>query len=61
MIMHPLLVTELAARPPHLEPVDLGRAAILLDIDGTILDMAATPQSVVVPATLLERCASSSP
>ncbi len=52
--MRPLLVTEPTARPPNLEPIDLGRAAILLDIDGTIIDMAPTPQSVVVPTPLLE-------
>lgn len=30
-----------------------GRAALLLDIDGTLLDFAPTPESVVVPPTLL--------
>jgi trehalose 6-phosphate phosphatase len=34
-------------------PVDIARVAILLDVDGTILDVAATPQSVVVPASLV--------
>src|ERR1700748_2480699 len=34
-------------------PVDLAKFAILLDVDGTILDVAATPQSVVVPASLV--------
>jgi trehalose 6-phosphate phosphatase len=31
-----------------------GRAALLLDLDGTLLDIAPTPDSVVVPAALLE-------
>lgn len=34
------------------EAVELFGAAILLDVDGTILDMATTPQSVTVPASL---------
>lgn len=36
---------------PPLVP-DLGRSAILLDIDGTILDMATTPREVWVPTEL---------
>jgi len=40
-----------------LEPIDLARVAILLDVDGTIVDMAATPQSVVVPPSLLRTLA----
>jgi trehalose 6-phosphate phosphatase len=35
-------------------PIDIARVAILLDVDGTILDVAATPQSVVVPASLVQ-------
>ena len=31
-----------------------GQAALLLDLDGTLLDIAPTPDSVVVPAALLE-------
>jgi trehalose 6-phosphate phosphatase len=31
---------------------DLSRFAILLDIDGTLLDIAPTPQSVHIPETL---------
>jgi trehalose 6-phosphate phosphatase len=34
-------------------PDDIGRVAILLDVDGTILDVASTPQSVVVPRSLI--------
>jgi trehalose 6-phosphate phosphatase len=33
---------------------DLNRAAFFLDIDGTLLDIAATPQSVKVPRQLVE-------
>jgi len=32
---------------------DITRTALLLDVDGTILDIAATPTGVVVPAALL--------
>lgn len=32
--------------------IDLNEAAILLDVDGTLLDIAATPREVSVPATL---------
>ncbi len=35
-----------------LEPIDLHKAAILLDVDGTILDIAPTPHDVQVPETL---------
>ncbi len=37
---------------PIPEAVELSGAAILLDVDGTILDMATTPQSVLVPPSL---------
>jgi trehalose 6-phosphate phosphatase len=40
-----------------LEPIDLARVAILLDVDGTIVDVAATPQSVVVPPSLVRTLA----
>jgi trehalose 6-phosphate phosphatase len=33
-------------------PADLSKVAILLDVDGTILDIAPTPQSVLVPSAL---------
>lgn len=36
-----------------LDPLDLRDVAILLDVDGTILDIAPTPHSVLVPETLL--------
>jgi trehalose 6-phosphate phosphatase len=35
-----------------LPSLDLGRDALLLDIDGTIIDIAPTPEAVVVPETL---------
>jgi trehalose 6-phosphate phosphatase len=38
--------------PALLGPNDLGSVALLLDIDGTILDLAVTPGSVVVSDTL---------
>jgi trehalose 6-phosphate phosphatase len=40
-----------------LEPIDFARVAILLDVDGTIVDVAATPQSVVVAPSLLRTLA----
>jgi trehalose 6-phosphate phosphatase len=36
-----------------LDPLDLRDFAILLDVDGTILDIAPTPHAVYVPETLL--------
>ena len=36
-----------------LDPLDLRDFAVLLDVDGTILDIAATPHAVHVPETLL--------
>jgi trehalose 6-phosphate phosphatase len=38
-------------------PDELGAIALLLDIDGTILDTAITPSSVVVPGSLRESLA----
>jgi trehalose 6-phosphate phosphatase len=38
---------------PWSEPVDLAHFALLLDIDGTLLDIAATPDGVIVPPSLL--------
>jgi trehalose 6-phosphate phosphatase len=46
-------VIEPPFQPAVMEPIDLARVAILLDVDGTIVDVAATPQSVVVPSSLL--------
>jgi trehalose 6-phosphate phosphatase len=39
-------------KPDSLLPLDLGRSAILLDVDGTILDLAPTPREVWVPPEL---------
>jgi trehalose 6-phosphate phosphatase len=40
-----------------LDPHDLSRLAILLDVDGTLLDIAPTPREVVVPRGLPETLA----
>jgi trehalose 6-phosphate phosphatase len=40
--------------PPWPDQFDFARTAFLLDVDGTILDIAATPQSVVVPRSLCQ-------
>jgi trehalose 6-phosphate phosphatase len=50
-------VIEPSFRQTVLEPIDLARVAILLDVDGTIVDVAATPQGVVVPPSLLRTLA----
>jgi trehalose 6-phosphate phosphatase len=51
------MLTNMAVRSPSDKPAlpglgDLGLIALLLDIDGTILDMAVTPGSVVVSDSL---------
>lgn len=38
--------------PSHLPAIDLDRCALLLDIDGTLLDLAPTPRAVKVPPGL---------
>jgi trehalose 6-phosphate phosphatase len=53
MIMRPHLVTGPPFWRQCQDPIDLAQVAILLDVDGTILDVAATPQGVVVPASLV--------
>jgi len=40
-----------------LDPRDFSRVAILLDVDGTLLDIAPTPREVVVPRELPETLA----
>jgi trehalose 6-phosphate phosphatase len=50
-------IIEPSFRPAALEPIDLAHVAILLDVDGTIVDVAATPQSIVVPSSLLRTLA----
>jgi trehalose 6-phosphate phosphatase len=50
-------VIETSFRQAALEPIDLAHVAILLDVDGTIVDVAATPQGVVVPSSLLRTLA----
>ena len=39
---------------PPAEAVDIRRVALLLDVDGTLLDIAPTPAEVVVPSMLHE-------
>jgi trehalose 6-phosphate phosphatase len=47
------VITRPSSRQVHLpEPGDLANIALLLDVDGTILDAAMTPDSVVVPESL---------
>jgi trehalose-6-phosphatase len=53
MIMQPHLVTGPTFRRQWRDPIDIAQVAILLDVDGTILDVAATPQIVVVSASLV--------
>jgi trehalose 6-phosphate phosphatase len=57
MIMKMQSVIEPSFPQTALKPIDLARVAILLDVDGTIVDVAATPQSVVVPSSLLQTLA----
>ena len=47
--------TELSGEPAELLPpdqIDLHRTALLLDVDGTLLEIAVTPKDVVVPPAL---------
>jgi trehalose 6-phosphate phosphatase len=53
MIMQPHLVNGPPFQPQCRDPIDIVQVAILLDVDGTILDVAPTPQGVVVPASLV--------
>jgi trehalose 6-phosphate phosphatase len=47
-----LINVRIVVSPDALLPLDLQRFAILLDVDGTILDFAPTPREVWVPAGL---------
>jgi trehalose 6-phosphate phosphatase len=51
-----LWINEMANRIPSL-PVDLDQLAILLDVDGTILDLAPTPREVFVSHALRDTLA----
>ena len=42
---------------PRRDFLDIAEVAILLDVDGTILDVAATPQGVAEPASLVRTLA----
>jgi trehalose 6-phosphate phosphatase len=53
MIMQPHRVNGPPFRLHCRDRIDIVQVAILLDVDGTILDVAATPQGVVVPASLV--------
>jgi trehalose 6-phosphate phosphatase len=53
MIMQPHRVNGPLFRLQCRGRIDIVQVAILLDVDGTILDVAATPQGVVVPASLV--------
>ena len=55
--MRPHLVTGPPFWRQCRDPIDLAQVAILLDVDGTILDVAPTPQSVAVPASLVRTLA----
>lgn len=48
--MQPSVVAHPLSRKPR--PYDIGAIALLLDVDGTILDTASTPSSVIVPSSL---------
>ena len=37
---------------PSPDSIDVTRTALLLDVDGTLLDIAPTPDGAIVPATL---------
>jgi trehalose 6-phosphate phosphatase len=51
--MHTNVVGRLSSGGPQLpRPEDLATIALLLDVDGTILDTAITPGGVVVPSSL---------
>jgi len=51
--MHTNVVTRPSSSEPKLSgPDELKSIALLLDVDGTILDTADTPGSVVVPESL---------
>ena len=41
-----------ASAEDALPPLDLARDALILDIDGTMIDIAPTPESVIVPESL---------
>lgn len=55
--MLPMTFQRDKSNPPLPDHVNLGEWALFLDLDGTLIDLAPTPDSVVVPPDLIETLA----